>query len=123
MPVPDHRLAICRRCRQPERIARGASDADTLLEAGCARARAAPVDVHVRLAQCLNCCDGGHTVRVECRGVEVALVGIRTTEELERLVVDRIDSIARREIPNDLQARVYQVWVDGDLIFHRNLDE
>ena len=123
MPIPDHRLAICRRCRQPERIARGASDAESLLSAGRRCAAEGGVDVHVRLSQCLNCCDGGHTVRVEHQGVEVALVGIRTTDELQSLVFGHIEAIARREIPAALRTRTYQIWVDGELVFHRNLAE
>ena len=118
MPVPDLRLAICRRCRQPERKAAHADQADVLLAAARTRLAADGVQAHCRLSQCLNCCDGGHTVRVEFRGTEVALIGVRTTAELEKVLAD-IEQIAVRDVPAELERRVYQVWVDGTLVFHR----
>ena len=123
MPVPDHRLAICRRCRQPERIATGADSAEELLRAARAHASPDSPEVHVRLSQCLNCCDGGHTVRVEWQGREVALVGMRTVAELRDKVLANLDAIARHEIPADVERRVYQIWVDGELIHHKNLED
>ena len=121
MPIPDHRIAICKRCRWPERIARGADDDQVLKAFGKAWSERTGFPVHVRASQCLNCCDGGHTVRVEYQGNEVALVGIRTEAELER-VLENIEAIAEREVPAGLAKRVYQVWVDGEMVFHKNLD-
>lgn len=120
MPVPDLRLAICRRCRSEDRIASGAAS-DVALEVA-ARAYVAQhgLSMHVRRSQCLSCCDGGHTVRVERYGVEIALVGIRTVAELETVLAS-IDDIATRNVPAALQSRLYQVWVDGDLVWHRQL--
>jgi predicted metal-binding protein len=123
MPIPEHRIAICRRCRQPERIAKGAASASDLLQASRAIAAEKGPAVHARLSQCLNCCDGGHTVRVEWRGTEIAVVGIRTVNELETRVLDHLEAIARREIPPALERRIYQVWVDGELIHHKNLSD
>lgn len=123
MPVPDHRIAICRRCRQPERRASGATLAAELLADAKNAVTEGPVDVHCRLSQCLNCCDGGHTVRVECRGIEVALVGMRTSEELRMKVLNNIERIALRDIPPELEKRVWQVWVDGKMVWHRNLED
>ena len=123
MPVPDHRLAICRRCRQPERIAKGADSAEDLLVSARAYSVPGSPDLHVRLSQCLNCCDGGHTVRVEWKGTEIALVGMRTVEELQCKVLENLEQIAKREVPDEVENRVYQVWVDGELRWHKNLDE
>ncbi len=122
MSVPDHRIAICRRCRQPERRAKGATEAADLLTAAKEAVAEGEVDVHCRLSQCLNCCDGGHTVRVECRGVEVAMVGMRTGEELRAKVLDNIERIAQRDVPPELEKRVWQVWIDGEMVWHRNLE-
>ncbi len=83
-------------------------------------AEAGEPDVHCRLSQCLNCCDGGHTVRVECRGREVALVGIRTTDELHR-VLENIEAIGERDVPASLRPRVWQEWVDGEMVFHHDI--
>ncbi|MFT6398924.1 MAG: putative metal-binding protein [Bradymonadia bacterium] len=123
MPVPDHRIAICRRCRQPERRAKGATEAAELLADAKQSVADSDLDVHFRLSQCLNCCDGGHTVRVECRGVEVALVGMRTSAELRTKVLDNIERIAVRDIPAELQKRVWQIWVDGEMVWHRSLED
>lgn len=122
MPVPDHRIAICRRCRQPERRARRAADADTLLAAAKDAATQGEVPVHCRLSQCLNCCDGGHTVRVECRGNEVAVVGIRTVEELQDLVAN-IERLGERDVPSSLRKQVWQEWVDGEMVFHHAIED
>lgn len=119
--VPDHRLAICRRCRNSERIATGADGSDTLL--AHARARALTPDghpFHARLSQCLNSCDAGHTVRVEWQGWEFAFVGIRSCAELDE-VIDALAAIARQQAPERLQRRLYQVWFDGRLRFHAGL--
>ncbi|TVQ95847.1 MAG: hypothetical protein EA398_16785 [Deltaproteobacteria bacterium] len=115
--VPDLRLAICRRCRWPERRAAGADDERTLLDharTACARRG---INAHVRISQCLNSCDGGHTVRVELHGAEVALVGIRRIDELDR-VLDHLRDIGERRVPPSLRRRVWQVWVDGKLHWH-----
>lgn len=119
MPVPDHRLAICHRCRWPSRIANGAASDQALLDHAKQLVAAGERPVHCRISQCLNCCDGGHTVRVELRGREVCLVGIRTPEELAR-VLEAIDEIGNVEIPPALQKRVWQIWRDGKLVWHRN---
>lgn len=120
MPVPDLRIAICRRCREESRVASGA-DSDLELDAAArAFVEETGIEVHVRRSQCLSCCDGGHTVRIERHGVEVALVGIRTVAEL-RQVLENLDAIADQRVPDSLASRVYQVWRDGDLVWHRQL--
>lgn len=118
-PVPDLRLAICRRCRWPERRASGAHEDGVLLSHGRKGCAERGLEAHVRLSQCLNCCDGGHTVRVELRGVEVALVGVRTCAELDQ-VLDALPEIGQRHVPPALRSRVYQEWVDGRMVYHRN---
>jgi hypothetical protein len=120
MNIPDHRLAICRRCRWPERIAAAADSAESLLEhaRGATAAGRCAVALHARLSQCLNCCDGGHTVRVEHCGREVALVGVRTRAELDELL-GVLDEVARGSVPERLERKVYQVWIDGRMVFHR----
>lgn len=120
MPVPSLRLAICRRCRWSSRRAKGADDEQLLLDHARDGVTARGLEAHCRISQCLNCCDGGHTVRVEFDGDEVALVGIRTTAELDR-VLDALPSIGRRAVPAPLNRRVYQVWIDGELAWHLNL--
>lgn len=121
MPVADLRLAICKRCRWDSRIASGADKDDVLLEHGKAWSAAEGLDIHIRRSQCLNCCDAGHTVRIEWRGNEVALVGIRTCAELE-MVLQHAAEIGRFEVPPALRKRVYQVWSDGKMIHHKNMD-
>lgn len=79
------------------------------------------VAIHVRRSQCLNCCDGGHTVRIEFQGNEVALVGVRNCSELER-VLEHAEQIGRLQIPEKFRKRVYQVWTDGKMIHHKNTD-
>ena len=118
MGVPDLRLAICRRCRAPERRAAGASTDDRLLQAARDAAGDAGIELHCRVSQCLNCCDAGHTVRVEWRGNEVALVGIRTEDEMRAVVRDAAD-LGAREVPVRWRPRVHQEWVDGRLVYHR----
>lgn len=121
LAVPDHRLAICRRCRNAERIATGADSAQTLLDQ--ARERAVTPDghpFHARLSQCLNSCDAGHTVRVEWQGWEFAFVGIRTRAELDE-VINALSDIARGETPEHLRKRLYQTWYEGKLRFHAGL--
>lgn len=121
LAVPDHRLAICRRCRNSERIAAGAEGADRLL--AHARSRGTTPDghpFHARLSQCLNSCDAGHTVRVEWQGWEFALVGIRTCGELDE-VIDALAAIATQQAPERLQRRIYQIWFEGRLRFHAGL--
>jgi hypothetical protein len=117
MTVPDLRLAICRRCRWDSRRASGADTDERLL----AHARKACADLgldsHVRLSQCLHSCDGGHTVRVELHGREVALVGIRTCAELDR-VLTHLPAIGQGNVPDGLRRRVWQVWEDGKLCWH-----
>lgn len=120
MSVPDHRLAICRRCRWDSRRASGAATDDVLLEHARAWCESNGVEAHVRLSQCLHSCDGGHTVRVEWRGWEVALVGIRTLAELERVLTE-LDAIGRGEVPAALLSRVWQVWKDGEMRWHTTL--
>jgi hypothetical protein len=117
MAVPELRIAICRRCRQPERIASGAASADALLTHGKASCRQGGVEAHVRLSQCLNCCDQGHTVRLECRGREVALVGVRTEADLDE-VIGAIEATVQGHPPEKLRRRVQQVWIDGRLVAH-----
>jgi predicted metal-binding protein len=119
--VPDHRLAICRRCRNSERIAAGADGAQLLLDH--ARATGTTPDghpFHARLSQCLNSCDAGHTVRVEWQGWEFAFVGIRTCDELDE-VIGALAEIAAQKTPEQLRKRLYQVWFDGRLQFHAGL--
>lgn len=124
MTVPDLRIAICRRCREPERRAAGAATADDLL-AAAREGVASGTPTHVRLSQCLNCCDGGHTVRVEHRGVEVSIVGIRSVDELDEVVKAR-DAIAAAwagrdpgpPVPEKLVRRVFHLWRDGRLVWH-----
>jgi hypothetical protein len=118
--TPPRCLAICRRCRNDERRASGAALADELLSLARAGCSARGLDVHARLSQCLHCCDGGHTVRVEHGGNEVSIVGIRTGEELER-VLDHFDLLARAEVPERLVSRVWQRWEGGRMVFHRAL--
>jgi predicted metal-binding protein len=121
LEVPDHRLAICRRCRNSERIAAGADGAQLLLDH--ARGRATTPDgtpFHARLSQCLNSCDAGHTVRVEWQGREFAFVGIRTCSELDQ-VINALGDIARGETPDHLGKRLYQVWTEGKITFHAGL--
>jgi hypothetical protein len=120
MPAPPLRLAICRRCRWPSRRAAGADDDATLLEHAKQGVVARGTIAHCRVSQCLNCCDAGHTVRVELDGDEVALVGIRTCAELDRVLND-LEAIGQRDVPATLTNRVYQVWRDGTLVWHRNL--
>ena len=119
-PLPAHRLAICKRCRWPERIAHGAHTDAALASEARAWVDETGSALHVRQSQCLNCCDGGHTVRIESGGVEVALVGIRTQSEL-RDVLAHLDAIAAEQIPAHLTRRVYQTWRDGVMTFHRSL--
>lgn len=119
--VPDHRLAICRRCRNSERIAAGADGAQTLLDH--ARQRGVTPDghpFHARLSQCLNSCDAGHTVRVEWQGWEFAFVGIRTRDELDE-IIGALALIAQQQTPDRLRRRLYQVWFEGRLRFHAGL--
>ena len=116
--IPETRIAMCKRCRWPERIATGAEPVEGLV----AHAKQQLGErAHVRASQCLNCCDGGHTVRIERRGVEIALVGIRTTVELDR-VLQHLDEIAALDVPKTLHRRVYQVWTDGEMVHHRNIE-
>jgi hypothetical protein len=137
MAVPDLRVAICRRCRWPSRIASGAAGDQALLELGRARGQAHTPPCHARLSQCLNSCDGGHTVRLEHHGWEFAFVGIRTEDELDLLldhapcIVQLPEAIARRvgvdagttePLDRRLEARLYQVWRDGRLCWHRNTE-
>lgn len=61
-------------------------------------------------------------MRLEWRGREVALVGIRTEAELQR-VLDALEAIAAGQTPADLRSRVYQIWEDGTLVWHRNHQE
>ena len=122
MPAPHHRLAICKRCRWPERIASGADSDEVLQRAAEAWRASQGMELHVRRSQCLNCCDAGHTVRVETPRHEVAIVGIRTVAELHRLLED-VEAIGRLEIPPRWQKRAYQVWVDGRLVRHAQLDD
>lgn len=120
MPVPDLRLAICERCRRPERRASGAAEARPLLDEAKRACAAANLDAHCRLSQCLNCCEGGHTVRVELHDTEVALIGIRTVDEI-RTVVTHLQAIGEDRVPPSLERRVYQRWYDGRMVFHRSL--
>lgn len=117
MGIPELRIAICRRCRQPERIASGAASADALLTHGKATCRQDGVEAHVRLSQCLNCCDQGHTVRLEYRGREVALVGVRTEAELDEVIAAMEVTVQGRP-PEALRRRLQQVWIDGRLVAH-----
>ena len=133
-PVPDLRVAICRRCRWPNRIALGAAPDSALLQCGRELVASGDVHAHVRLSQCLNSCDGGHTVRLEYRGWEFAFVGIRTEEELQQLmqaagtvvnlpapIAGRLDRVPGTEspLPAWLDKRLYQVWLDGVMLWHR----
>ncbi len=86
-----------------------------------ARGQQPPVALHCRLSQCLNCCDGGHTVRVEYRGREIALIGARTEAELSE-IIGNVDRIAEGDVPDALKSRVFQRWEDGRLVWHRNRD-
>ena len=115
--VARDRLAICKRCRWPERIAAGADHVDALVSH--AKATTDPSELHVRASQCLNSCDAGHTVRVESRGLEVAIVGVRTRDELTR-VTNELSEITAGRIPEWIVPRVYQVWIDGELVYHRS---
>ena len=117
MSVPELRLAICRRCRWESRRASGADDDQTLLDHARQVCTQRGIDAHVRLSQCLHSCDGGHTVRVELHGREVALVGIRTRDELER-VLSHLDAIGRGQVPDALRKRVWQVWDQGTMRWH-----
>ena len=105
-----------------------------LLQCGRELVASGDVNAHVRLSQCLNCCDGGHTVRLEYRGWEFAFIGIRTEDELQQLmqaastVVELPAQIAERlkrppgttePLPNWLDKRLYQVWLDGVMLWHR----
>lgn len=78
------------------------------------------MDVHVRLSQCLNCCDGGHTVRIECRGAEVALVGVRSTEELAEVFAE-VERLGARDVPKRMRKRVWQEWQDGVMVYHHDI--
>jgi len=78
--------------------------------------------MHVRISQCLNSCDGGHTVRLELRGREVALVGVRDQAELREIVANARE-IALGELSARWQRRVYQIWRDGELLYHLNLHD
>ena len=115
-------VAICKRCRWPARIAKGADD-DVALHA-CAEARCAERDDGARAwrSQCHNCCDGGHTVRLERGDDEVYVVGIRTVAEMDALLADA-DRIVALDLPPKWRKRVYQVWRDGEMTWHINLDE
>lgn len=118
MAVPDLRLAICRRCRQPERIASGADSAEALL--ACAKKlRESSASLHVRGAQCLTCCDGGHTVRVEHHDLEIAFVGVRTERELAELFTE-LRGAVRGELEGKWRRRVYRIWRDGQLLWHHD---
>ena len=134
--IPELRLAICKRCRWPSRIAAGA-DTDAQLR-DCAKACvvAQSLAMHVRLSQCLNCCDGGHTVRLEWRGWEFAFIGIRTDEEVSRLVplaptlVQRpralaeltgLDAACEDVVPDWALKRLYQVWFNGEMLWHKHV--
>lgn len=94
---------------------------------------AGELDAHVRLSQCLNCCDGGHTVRLEHKGWEFAFVGIRTEDELQEflrwahIIVCFPEGIADKaghptqtseRVPSSLLKRIYQIWHDGALVWH-----
>lgn len=120
MSVGSH-LAICRRCRWPERRASGAATDDALL----AHAREALTDAspscRPRLSQCLNSCDVGHTVRLEGSGREVVLVGIRTTEELQ-MVLDSREALLALDAQAPFIRRVYQLWEEGRMAYHRQVD-
>lgn len=120
MTAPLRCLAICRRCRSDERIASGADSGEALLQHARAYATASGEQLHVRLSQCLHCCDGGHTVRVEYGNNEVALVGIRTCSELDR-VLTQLAPLSRAEVPPSLKKRVWQRWTAGVMVFHRAL--
>lgn len=120
MSGPELCIAICRRCREPRRIASGADGAERLQRVARSWCESNGVDGHVRLSQCLNCCDGGHTVRLERGGVEVALVGVRTVAELHEVLLERGEILAR-PLESRVAARVYQVWRDGRMEFHRAL--
>ncbi len=119
--APPRCLAICRRCRTPERIASGAASIDELVAVARAEA-AANGFAHARASQCLHCCDGGHTVRIELGGDEVALVGVRTVDEL-REVMRANDALLRdADAPARWSRRVWQRWRQGTMVAHRNLD-
>ena len=120
MSTPLRCLAICRRCRSDERIASGADSGEMLLQHARNYVSASGESLHVRLSQCLHCCDGGHTVRVEQGNNEVALVGIRTCAELEQ-VLEHVEQLARTEVPASLTKRVWQRWTNGVMVFHRAL--
>jgi predicted metal-binding protein len=95
---------------------------------------AGAIDAHVRLSQCLNCCDGGHTVRLEHKGWEFGFIGIRTEDELQDLLT-LADAIVQfpphadgstnqplgqeHTVPAHLVKRIYQVWYDGRLVWHQ----
>lgn len=113
-------LAICSRCRNSERIASGALDPAAALAAARAVLADRPQPVFCRLSQCLHCCDGGHTVRVECGQTEVALVGIRTAAELAR-VAEHIDDLGRGDVAPELAKRLWQRWDAGRMVWHRNV--
>lgn len=118
--VCDLRVAICRRCRWPERRAAGAADESELLRAARAFAASEAVEVHCRVSQCLNCCDGGHTVRIEKEGLEVALVGVRTVQEMERVIAAAPVVAAGGEVAW-VRGRTWQIWRDGRLVWHRSV--
>jgi hypothetical protein len=118
-PVPDLRLAICLRCRGPESRASGAADEHQLLAHAREVAAREGISMHCRLSQCLNCCDGGHTVRIERSGLEVAICGIRTTDEVARLVADA-PAVGEGTKIRWISARTWQIWRDGRMLWHRS---
>jgi hypothetical protein len=133
--IPELRLAICKRCRWPARRAAGAATDDALLAEARTCAPGCSEPLHTRLSQCLNCCDGGHTVRLEFQGWEFALVGIRTEAEIAEVVnwapqlvrmPPALAALAEQpvgdglDVPPWLLRRVYQVWRDGQMLWHRN---
>ena len=118
--APRCHLAICRRCRWPERRAAGAATAEELLAHGQALVEAGESVCRVRLSQCLHSCDGGHTVRIESGGHELALVGVRTTGELGE-VLSELDVLLAGQAGSRWRKRVYQEWRDGRMVYHRGL--
>lgn len=120
--IEDLRMAICQRCRWPERRAAGAATEVELREAAQEASSVHGVPMHIRISQCLNCCDGGHTVRLEFRGHEVAVCGVRTPEDIASVAAGA-QGLVGGECVEPWSRRIYQRWDAGRLVYHRRLSE